>query len=703
MHKITKFFVAILLIQVISGQLTAQDERCGTTHYLKNQFEKNPLLQETYRLQNERITAMSEESDPLIQTMEDTIYLPVVFHLLLTNQSLVTDQQVQAQLDRLNEDFAGKNADSVLIPSYFQSVRGRAVIQFRLAQRTPDLQNTNGIIRYPNALSSYNVNQSRLYYTAQGGADVWNPNDYINIWVASLQGDILGQATYPGMADPAEDGIVIHYGSMPGGALAPYNMGKTLTHEMGHYLFLIHIWGDDGGTCTGSDYVEDTPNQADYTSGCPNGIVTDICTPGGNGIMYQNYMDYSNDACLVLFTHLQVERMMQALTQLRPSLMISKGASPMVNGANNAAVTQLTGELGRVCSSAINTSVVFQNVGANTITTLEFAVILNGVSTLHTISTNIASLGNYTFNIPVLNINPGSNTLSVEIRKVNGVDDEDASDNIITRNMTMVQEVTLPFYEDFSGTGFPPDNWYIDNPDAQITWEHYQVNVKGGVAGINLYNYQSVGQQDRLVLPPVRLPDADTIFFGFDVAAALYSSPQSGNTIWDTLFVELSTGCDAGYQILYTKAGTVLATLPAALSSDFVPTTVNQWRRDSIDLSNFAGQTVSVAFRVKNGWENNIYIDNVGFRAVLLPEVLKAQGVMVAPNPVTDIVTIRLLENPVRVNRIALYDISGRLLATHPNIRNTVYQFDLTNYPRGLYFVRVETDKITYTAKIIKN
>ncbi|MFN9955391.1 MAG: M43 family zinc metalloprotease, partial [bacterium] len=139
---------------------------------------------------------------------------------------------------------------------------------------------------------------------------------------------ILGYASFPGEGLAVEQGVVIDYRSLPGGAYTQYNQGKTLVHEAGHYFNLYHIWGDDNGRCTGTDFVDDTPNQGDATEGCFTGIRTDNCTAGGTGIMYQNYMDYSFDNCMLLFTTGQASRMVAAAEQFRPGLFQSDACTP---------------------------------------------------------------------------------------------------------------------------------------------------------------------------------------------------------------------------------------------------------------------------------------------------------------------------------------------------------------------------------------
>jgi hypothetical protein len=160
--------------------------------------------------------------------------------------------------------------------------------------------------------------------TSDGGIDAWDADSYLNIWVCDLQDDILGFSSLPGFADE-DDGVVINYKFFGDGfgAVSPYNLGRTTTHEVGHYLGLSHIWGDDGDACSGSDLIADTPNQAGENYGCPAFPLTDDCTIDPPGVMFMNYMDYTNDACMNLFTEGQKTKMRIILETVRSSLLFS--------------------------------------------------------------------------------------------------------------------------------------------------------------------------------------------------------------------------------------------------------------------------------------------------------------------------------------------------------------------------------------------
>ncbi|MFT4025111.1 MAG: M43 family zinc metalloprotease, partial [Flavihumibacter sp.] len=225
----------------------------------------------------------------MLRTGPASYTLPVVFHIVLQNPSAVTDAQIQQQLVVLNKAFAAENDQSDLVAG-FRSRVGTTGIAFCLAQRTPNNLPSTGIVRYTTTRSSFDAQSDDVKLSARGGADAWDPTRFVNVWITSLQNGILGIGSFPGVDEMRFQGIVISTISLPGSTNSHFNGGKTLVHETGHFFNLYHIWGDDDGACTGSDDIEDTPNQADATNGSLTGVQTDACTTTAPGIMYQNYM-----------------------------------------------------------------------------------------------------------------------------------------------------------------------------------------------------------------------------------------------------------------------------------------------------------------------------------------------------------------------------------------------------------------------------
>jgi hypothetical protein len=207
---------------------------------------------------------------------------------------------------------------------------------------TPLGKRTTGITRKFTSKTTFPYNQfdpqataklNKLIKFDEFGRAAWPRDDYLNLWTCSLSGGLLGYAQFPG--GPATEGVVIlneAFGSV-GTAVSPtnpFNLGRTAVHEVGHWLNLLHIWGDDNVGCTGSDNVDDTPNQASSNLGKPV-FPHASCNNEPNGDMFMNYMDYVDDDTMFMFTRGQVDRMNMTLAGPRSSLAKSKGLTPVVS------------------------------------------------------------------------------------------------------------------------------------------------------------------------------------------------------------------------------------------------------------------------------------------------------------------------------------------------------------------------------------
>jgi hypothetical protein len=246
--------------------------------------------------------------------------VPVVVHVVFGNdEENISDEQVRSQIDVLNQDFRATNADVNTVPAPFAPLVADARIQFELATTDPGGAPSAGITRTQTSVGSFTIDD-KVKSAASGGADPWPSHRYLNIWVCQL-GNLLGYASLPGVVGGPRDGVVIahHAFGTTGTARAPFNLGRTTTHEIGHWLNLRHIWGDDGAECNGDDFIDDTPNQAGANFGTP-AFPQVTCDNGPNGDLFVNYMDYVDDAVMVMFTHGQVARMQVGLDWDRPSI-----------------------------------------------------------------------------------------------------------------------------------------------------------------------------------------------------------------------------------------------------------------------------------------------------------------------------------------------------------------------------------------------
>jgi hypothetical protein len=265
--------------------------------------------------------------------------IPVVVHVVWnTAAQNISAAQITSQIDVLNHDFRATNADVANVPSVFAGLVADARIEFFLATTDPSGNPTNGITRTSTNQASFSDDDA-VKSSATGGADPWPADRYLNMWVCLLGGGLLGYAQFPG--GPAQtDGVVITHTAFgtTGTAAAPFHLGRTATHEIGHYLNLFHIWGDDGSGCTGSDQVADTPNQGGPNFGCPT-FPHVSCNNGPNGDLFMDYMDYVDDACMVMFTHGQAVRMEACIDTVRTSLPLFAGrptpSGPVVSWASD--------------------------------------------------------------------------------------------------------------------------------------------------------------------------------------------------------------------------------------------------------------------------------------------------------------------------------------------------------------------------------
>jgi hypothetical protein len=231
------------------------------------------------------------------------ITIPVVVHVVYnTSQQNVSQAQIQAQIDVLTQDLRLTNTDQANIPAPFQPLAADFGLQFALATVDPSGNPTTGITRTFTTTSSFSMANDPVKYTSSGGHNAWPSDRYLNVWVCNLS-VFLGYAQFPG-GPAATDGIVLLFSTLPGGSFTTHNVGRTATHEVGHWLNLRHIWGD--ANC-GNDLVDDTPTQQTSNFGCPS-FPRLTCGNNSNGDMFMNYMDYTDNRCMFMFTRGQRDR-----------------------------------------------------------------------------------------------------------------------------------------------------------------------------------------------------------------------------------------------------------------------------------------------------------------------------------------------------------------------------------------------------------
>jgi len=268
------------------------------------------------------------------------ITIPVVVHVIHYGESIgtgrnISSAQIQSQVNSLNADFRRLNSDINNVPAAFKGVSDDALLQFCLAQQDEFGNPTTGIKRY--IASNPQVTKNDME-TSIKPATIWDRDKYLNLWTvdfAASENGLVGYAQFPGGA-ATTDGVVLRYNAFGtvGNVISPYHLGRPTTHEVGHWLNLHHVWGNDGGACTGDDFISDTPNQSDMQFGCPIFPLTDACSPNYPGVMFMNFMDYTDDACKQMFTVGQASRIDATLYGTRISLQSSSGCLPSTVNIN---------------------------------------------------------------------------------------------------------------------------------------------------------------------------------------------------------------------------------------------------------------------------------------------------------------------------------------------------------------------------------
>ncbi len=236
------------------------------------------------------------------------IRIPVVVHVVWRDAAEnLSKRQVSGQIAVLTRDFRARSRDRKQVPAVWQGLVTDASIEFELATRDPNGRPSDGITRTPTTRASFGTGDS-VKSSKSGGADGWPSDRYLNLWVCRLSDGLLGYAQFPG-GPKRTDGVVVTSSAFgtSGSARAPFDHGRTTVHEIGHWLNLRHIWGDTED-CGGSDLIADTPNAAGPNYGRPS-FPRVSCANGPNGDMFMNYMDYVDDAAMLLFTPQQVARM----------------------------------------------------------------------------------------------------------------------------------------------------------------------------------------------------------------------------------------------------------------------------------------------------------------------------------------------------------------------------------------------------------
>ncbi|MDX6695212.1 MAG: hypothetical protein QOF02_2815 [Blastocatellia bacterium] len=288
---------------------------CGTMQAHFRLLEQDPSFrQRQFNLQ--QFTAQQMMFAAAAVAKAGPTIIPVVVHVVYNKAAgNISDAQIKSQIPILNRDFRARNTDKSKTPAVWKGLIADANVEFALATKDPKGQPTSGITRTKTSKTEF-VDDDTVKFKSSGGQNAWPRSKYLNLWICELGNYLLGYAQFPG-GPAATDGVVVTHTAFgtSGTAEAPFNKGRTATHEIGHWLNLRHIWGDTED-CSGTDLVADTPNAAGPNYGKP-AFPSISCNNGPNGDMFMNYMDYVDDAAMFMFTSQQVARIAATLKSAR--------------------------------------------------------------------------------------------------------------------------------------------------------------------------------------------------------------------------------------------------------------------------------------------------------------------------------------------------------------------------------------------------
>lgn len=667
---------------------------CGTDQMVAASLAANPLLKAQYEEEQRK----AEEADRIAfqqgyplqsnrnagnlsaQQSPPQYIIPIVFHIIHDYGSEnISDAQVLDAMRILNQDYRKLNADTSIIVPTFQGIAADAQIEFRLAQLDPNGNCTNGIDRIYSPETYVGDDGSKLNY--------WNRARYLNVWVVkTISNGAAGYAYLPGTAPTASvDGILIlsnYVGSIGTGGPST---SRALTHEIGHFLNLQHVWGSTNspGVSCGNDGVSDTPVTKGWTS-C-NLTTNDVCSNNVEENV-QNYMEYSY--CSRMFSAGQRTRMQNALQSAsgqRNSLVTTATAN--ATGINNpqpcAPIADFT---------PINELYVCEG-GSLTFTDVSY----NGQPTSYSWNFQGGTPSTSSDSVPTIQYNTaGTYSVSLTVANAQG------SDNFSRTNYVHVLPAAAQYSGNFYQEGmenttvFTAD-WDIENPQGN-GWINANTAAATGTRSCRLDNTSSMaGQTDAFISPSINFAAMINPVFTFKVAFA-----QRAGTEADRLRVYMSTDCGATWLLRYTKSGANLSTR-SALTGAFVPT-ANEWRTETVSLSSaqLTGTNVRIKFEFESDGGNDIYIDDINIQGAT--GVVEAEDGISAfnvfPNPANDNSTVEFSINESQNMNVDIVDLNGKIVqSVHSgNLAAGMHRMpiNVAELSSGMYFVRLQNAEGNY-------
>ncbi len=698
MKNITKITIAVTALLLSVNISVAQESyiHCGTNEAMKKIFDEHPEMYQQF-LQDE-IRLAAEDKAAAANNYKDqekvaaTIYtIPIVFHVIEQGGTEnISDAQIYDEVRILNNDYRKLNSDTTAIVPSFRTIAADIQIQFRLAQKDPNGNCTNGIDRVYSSLTNNADDNSKL--------NDWPRNKYLNVWTVKTisSSGVAGYAYLPQGAVSAVDGVIIlssYIGSIGTGSVGT---SRALTHEIGHFLNLQHTWGNTNnpGVACGDDNVTDTPHTMGHTS-C---LLTDaVCVPPTIENV-QNYMEYAY--CSNMFTAGQRTRMRSALTSntaQRSSLWTT--ANLAATGVSTPAV---------LCQADFETNNTNNIICAGN--SIQFTDISwNGNPTSWSWTFPGGTPATSTDSTPVVTYNTaGVYNVSLSVSNQSGT--VSATKNSYIRVNPSSAMFTGSIYSEGFETGgaIPNANWQVINGQSLgSAWAQTSTAAATGTKSAMLTNVAADdGYLDELIGPSINM---DSISLTSPQLTFKVAYAQRSTTTNDLLKVYVSTNCGIGWIQRYASLGSSLATAPVN-TGNFVPT-ASQWVTKTISLNNYTTATnLFFKFQFTSNGGNNIYIDDINIAGqpigAGIDEFANNLDFNVFPNPADENTIIRFNLIEKEKVTIKIMDVVGREIAAIANgeLNSGMHQYsvaDNTQLSSGVYFVTLTAGSRSFTKKLI--
>lgn len=677
-HKILLgFFGSVISVSTFSQ---SSPKHCGTDEMHQELFKNHPQYNSGIQRAYERLQADTKAYEKQAHEKSDALFvIPIVFHVIHNyGVENINDDQIIDAVNQLNIQYRKLNADTSDIVNAFKSIAADAQIEFRLAQKDPNGNCTSGITRTVSPLTAIGDHQVKSLIH-------WPPNKYLNVYICAEAAGLAGHALLPAAADtiPEWDGIVMAHDYIGTIGTSEFFRRTVLSHEVGHFLNLQHIWGGNNvpnfyylpvgnaNNCNFDDEVDDTPLTIGWSS-C--GLNNSSCGSLDN---IQNYMDYAY--CALMFTEGQKTRMHACLNS-------SVANRNYLWSPSNLAATGLDGTSTNLCQAKFVADKRIACVG-ETITLTD--VSLHGVQSRTwtiaggTISAATDSIVTVSFNAP--------GKYAVNLAVTNG--SQNLSTNEIDYITVLPTSGTIDgLHEPFETLSHFNENWSVVPKNAPNNWSRIETTGFNSLGCLSVQNFTTgASGAYEFISQPFDVNNLDAVAISFDYAYA--RKETTGN---EQLKVSISTDCGETWLIRKTLNGSsTLKTVDTMVTENFIPSSGAFWKNEIVTniTSAYLTDNLQFKFTFDSKAGNNIYLDNIriGNPATLGLNNLLIDEISCSPNPSSDKVVLSI-PNGVTLEKMRVYNLMGQeLTALNSNDSNS-NEFSVSNWSNGLYLIQIQTN-----------